>query len=176
MAHESFEDERIAALLNRDFVAIKVDREERPDVDRIYMLFVQATTGSGGWPMSVFLTPQLKPFFGGTYFPPGTRYGRPGFAELLTYLAGIWQKERAKVEDSSASVTEQLRQMSASAQAGLADPADVRFPVWRLWLSTQISASGAFELPAALLQVRSRRRSVGYGIRYTLGDAGRWHA
>ena len=70
MAHESFENRAIADLLNRDFVSIKVDREERPDVDRVYMSFVQATTGSGGWPMTVFLTPELKPFFGGTYFPP----------------------------------------------------------------------------------------------------------
>jgi uncharacterized protein YyaL (SSP411 family) len=119
MAHESFEDERIAAQLNRDFVCIKVDREERPDVDRIYMLFVQATSGSGGWPMSVFLTPQLKPFFGGTYFPPGPRYGRPGFSELLNYLAETWKKERSKIEESGASVTDQLRQMSASAQTTL---------------------------------------------------------
>ena len=79
MERESFENDQIAAVLNRDFVAIKVDREERPDVDRIYMTFVQATTGSGGWPMSVWLTPELKPFFGGTYFPPENRYGQPGF-------------------------------------------------------------------------------------------------
>jgi uncharacterized protein YyaL (SSP411 family) len=146
MAHESFEDERIAALLNRDFVAIKVDREERPDVDRIYMLFVQATTGSGGWPMSVFLTPQLKPFFGGTYFPPGTRYGRPGFAELLAYLADLWQKERAKLEDSGASVTEQLRQMSASAQAGLAPDRELfgsAFPQIRRMYDSQHGGFGS---------------------------------
>ena len=83
MEHESFESQPIAEALNRDFVSIKVDREERPDVDRVYMSFVQATTGSGGWPMSVFLTPDLKPFFGGTYFPPTSRWGRPGFADLL---------------------------------------------------------------------------------------------
>ena len=70
MAHESFENAAIAAVLNEQFVSIKVDREERPDVDRVYMTFVQATTGSGGWPMSVWLTPDLKPFYGGTYFPP----------------------------------------------------------------------------------------------------------
>src|ERR1035441_6926144 len=75
MERESFENQAIAALLNRDFVPIKVDREERPDVDRIYMTFVQATTGGGGWPMSVWLTPDLEPFFGGTYFPPDDRYG-----------------------------------------------------------------------------------------------------
>ena len=73
MERETFENEEIAALMNRDYVSIKVDREERPDVDRIYMTFVQATTGSGGWPMSVWLTPELKPFFGGTYFPPENR-------------------------------------------------------------------------------------------------------
>ena len=75
MEHESFESEAIAAVLNEHFVSIKVDREERPDVDRVYMTFVQATTGSGGWPMSVWLTPDLKPFYGGTYFPPDVASG-----------------------------------------------------------------------------------------------------
>ncbi|MGA2144727.1 MAG: thioredoxin domain-containing protein, partial [Bryobacteraceae bacterium] len=91
MERESFENERIAALLNRDYIAIKVDREERPDVDRIYMTFVQATTGSGGWPMSVWLTPELEPFFGGTYFPPENRYGHPGFASILGQIAEAWR-------------------------------------------------------------------------------------
>jgi uncharacterized protein len=109
MAHESFEDEKTAEVLNRYFVPVKVDREERPDVDRIYMLFVQATTGSGGWPMSVWLTPELKPFFGGTYFPPDNRYGRPGFRDLLQHLARVWQDERHSIESSSTNVTEQLR-------------------------------------------------------------------
>jgi uncharacterized protein YyaL (SSP411 family) len=77
MAHESFESEGVAAVMNREFVNIKVDREERPDVDRVYMTFVQATTGGGGWPMSVWLTPDLKPFVGGTYFPPEDRYVSP---------------------------------------------------------------------------------------------------
>ncbi len=83
MAHESFENEEVAAIMNREFVNIKVDREERPDVDRVYMTFVQATTGGGGWPMSVWLTPDLKPFVGGTYFPPDDRYGQPGFRKVL---------------------------------------------------------------------------------------------
>lgn len=83
MAHESFENPEIAKLMNELFVNVKVDREERPDVDRVYMTYVQATTGSGGWPMSVFLTPDLKPFFGGTYFPPEDRLGRPGFPTVL---------------------------------------------------------------------------------------------
>jgi uncharacterized protein len=121
MAHESFENEAVAEVLNRDFVPIKVDREERPDVDRIYMLFVQASTGSGGWPMSVWLTPDLKPFFGGTYFPPDSRYGRPGFRDLLLNLARVWKQERDKVESSSLNVVDQLRDISASAKARI-DP------------------------------------------------------
>ena len=110
MERESFENEAIAALLNRDYVPIKVDREERPDVDRIYMTFVQATTGGGGWPMSVWLTPDLKPFFGGTYFPPETRYGHPGFASILTQIAAAWAADRGQIADSARDIVEQLRQ------------------------------------------------------------------
>jgi uncharacterized protein len=120
MAHESFEDERIAAVLNRDFVPIKLDREERPDVDRIYMLFVQATTGSGGWPMSVWLTPDLRPFFGGTYFPPGQRFGRPGFRDLLLHLAQAWKQDRQRIETSSIDVAQQLAGINATPQQSLA--------------------------------------------------------
>jgi hypothetical protein len=109
MERESFEDGEIAALLNRDFVPIKVDREERPDVDRVYILFVQATTGSGGWPMSVWLTPDLRPFFGGTYFPPDSRYGRPGFRRILEGLAEAWRLDRGRILESSAAVLDQLR-------------------------------------------------------------------
>ena len=116
MAHESFEDSETAAVLNRDFVPVKVDREERPDVDRIYMLFVQASTGSGGWPMSVWLTPSLEPFFGGTYFPPDTRYGRPGFKQVLEQLARAWKTERGRVLSSGKQIVEQLREMSTRAQ------------------------------------------------------------
>lgn len=116
MAHESFENEQIAEVLNRYFVPVKVDREERPDVDRIYMLFVQASTGSGGWPMSVWLTPDRKPFYGGTYFPPDSRYGRPGFFDVLHHLARAWQQERARIEESGTQVIEQLRDMTASAR------------------------------------------------------------
>ncbi|MBP6507407.1 MAG: thioredoxin domain-containing protein [Opitutaceae bacterium] len=97
MAHESFEDADIAALLNKDFVAIKVDREERPDVDKVYMAYVQAMTGHGGWPLSAWLTPELKPFFGGTYFPPEDRHGRPGFPTLLRAIAKGWETEREKL-------------------------------------------------------------------------------
>ena len=109
MERESFENEEIAALLNRDYVAIKVDREERPDVDRIYMTYVQASTGSGGWPMSVWLTPDLQPFFGGTYFPPESRWGHPGFASILTQIAQAWGSDRRKIEESARHLVEQLK-------------------------------------------------------------------
>jgi uncharacterized protein YyaL (SSP411 family) len=108
MERESFENEAIAAILNRDFVCIKVDREERPDIDRIYMLFVQATTGGGGWPMSVWMTPDLKPFYGGTYFPPDSRYGRPGFPHVLAQLSQAWREQRGKIVDSSIQILAQL--------------------------------------------------------------------
>jgi uncharacterized protein YyaL (SSP411 family) len=109
MEHESFEDADIAGLLAREFVAIKVDREERPDIDRVYMTFVQATTGQGGWPMSVWLTPSLEPFYGGTYFPPSGRWGRPGFADVLREIARVWREERPKVEQSAGAIVERLR-------------------------------------------------------------------
>jgi uncharacterized protein YyaL (SSP411 family) len=115
MEHESFEDPATAEILNQYFVPVKVDREERPDVDRVYMLFVQASTGSGGWPMSVWLTPERKPFFGGTYFPPDNRFGRPGFRSILQSLAQAWSEDRARVEDSGLRVVEQLKQYAAFA-------------------------------------------------------------
>jgi uncharacterized protein len=108
MERESFENEELAKILNRDFVSIKVDREERPDVDRIYMMFVQATTGSGGWPMSVWLTPDLKPFYGGTYFPPDNRWGRPGFRSVLEQLAEAWRTDRDKIVQSGSDIIEEL--------------------------------------------------------------------
>ena len=113
MEHESFEDPATAAILNEYFVPVKVDREERPDVDRVYMLFVQASTGSGGWPMSVWLTPERKPFYGGTYFPPENRFGRPGFRAILQSLARAWSEDRARVEESGAKVVEQLEEHAA---------------------------------------------------------------
>ncbi len=113
MERESFENEQIAEILNRGYIAIKVDREERPDVDRIYMTFVQATTGGGGWPMSVWLTPDLQPFFGGTYFPPENRYGHPGFASILTQIEDAWRTSREQIEESAREVVEQLRKHGA---------------------------------------------------------------
>jgi uncharacterized protein YyaL (SSP411 family) len=113
MEHESFESDAIAGVLNEHFVSIKVDREERPDVDRVYMTFVQATTGSGGWPMSVWLTPSLEPFYGGTYFPPSGKWGKPGFADILQEIARVWREERSKVMQSAASIVDRLRSLKA---------------------------------------------------------------
>jgi len=110
MAHESFESPETAEIMNREFVNIKVDREERPDVDRVYMTFVQATTGHGGWPMSVWLTPDLKPFVGGTYFPPEDRYGHPAFNQLLQRIATAWQQDREKVAGSGERIVQALRE------------------------------------------------------------------
>ncbi len=105
MAHESFEDDKVAAILNKHFINIKVDREERPDLDRIYMNAVQTMTGSGGWPMSVFLTPDGHPFYGGTYFPPTPRFGIPAFTDVLLAVAEAWQNRRQQIIESSNRLT-----------------------------------------------------------------------
>ncbi len=109
MAHESFEDAGVAEILNRDFVPVKVDREERPDLDRVYMTYVQHTTGHGGWPMSVWLTPEGKPFYGGTYFPKDDRHGRPGFITLLNTIALHWQQQRQRIENGAEEVVQALK-------------------------------------------------------------------
>jgi uncharacterized protein YyaL (SSP411 family) len=108
MERESFEDSAVAAVLNEHFVSIKVDREERPDVDHVYMTFVQATTGGGGWPMSVWLTPELKPFYGGTYFPPKSQWGRPAFRDVLLEIARVWRDDRASVLHSASEIVDRL--------------------------------------------------------------------
>src|SRR5437870_4049333 len=105
MEHESFEDPAIAKILNDHFVSIKVDREERPDLDQIYMTAVQLLTQHGGWPMSVFLTPDLQPFYGGTYFPPTDRHGMPSFKKLPVALTEAWKNRRAEIASSSAQIT-----------------------------------------------------------------------
>jgi len=121
MEHESFENPAIADVLSRHFVSIKVDREERPDVDRVYMTFVQATTGSGGWPMSVWLTPRLEPFYGGTYFPPEARWGRPGFVEILEEIARVWREEQGKVEQSASAIIGRLQSMRSNGAGTVPD-------------------------------------------------------
>ena len=125
MAHESFENEEVAATMNREFVNIKVDREERPDVDRVYMTFVQATTGGGGWPMSVWLTPDLKPFVGGTYFPPEDRYGQPGFKKVLERIAAAWKQDHEKIAGQGARIVEALRE-AQTAQPAAAEKIDAK--------------------------------------------------
>jgi len=112
MEHESFENDDIAAIMNEHFVCVKVDREERPDLDQIYMNAVQLLTGQGGWPMSVFLTPNLKPFYGGTYWPPTARWGRPGFREVLLGVNEAWQDRRERVESQSEEITEAVVRVS----------------------------------------------------------------
>jgi uncharacterized protein len=108
MAHESFESDAIAAILNEKFVPIKVDREERPDLDEVYMKAVTTLTGHGGWPLSVFLTPDLKPFYGGTYFPPVPRHGLPAFPEVLNFIADTWKTKRGEVVQSSEEITKAI--------------------------------------------------------------------
>jgi uncharacterized protein YyaL (SSP411 family) len=108
MEHESFEDERVAQLMNEAFVNVKVDREERPDLDEIYMSAVQLMTQHGGWPMSVWLTPELQPFFAGTYFPPEDRYGQPGFARVLQHVDTLWKTRREEVRKASAELTKEI--------------------------------------------------------------------
>ncbi len=160
MERESFSDPAAAELLNRDFVAIKVDREERPDVDRIYMTFVQATTGGGGWPLSVWLTPELKPFYGGTYFPAREQFGMPSFRRVLASLAQAWREQRSQVLESAANVSQLLAEAATpkgEAGAEAETPAGdgvrermgrLRDEVWpRLWQELRASydaASGGF--------------------------------
>jgi uncharacterized protein YyaL (SSP411 family) len=120
MERESFEDPGIAALMNERFVNIKVDREERPDVDQIYMKAVQAMTGHGGWPMTVFLTPGRVPFFGGTYYPPEPRHGMPAFSQVLDAVHDAWTNRREEVESGGARLLEALRAASVAASAGRA--------------------------------------------------------
>ena len=122
MEHESFEDAATAEILNRHFVCIKVDREERSDLDSIYMQAVVAMTGHGGWPMSVWLNPQCEPFYGGTYFPPERRHGMPAFKELLRNLADAWQQRRGELQENARAMLEHLRSPAAAGGAAGALP------------------------------------------------------
>src|SRR6267378_2130628 len=123
MAHESFESEDVATIMNREFVNIKVDREERPDVDRVYMTFVQVTTGGGGWPMSVWLTPQLEPFVGGTYFPSEERFGQPAFKTVLERIAAAWKENHDKIVEQGGKIVAALTESQSTATTeGKIDP------------------------------------------------------
>jgi len=112
MAHESFENESIASLMNEYFINIKVDREERPDVDSVYMNYVQLTTGSGGWPLTVFLTPDLIPFYGGTYFPPTDKYNRPGFPRVLKSISQTYKSKKDEIRNQSEKIIKALESFS----------------------------------------------------------------
>ena len=146
MAHESFENPAIAELLNRHFVSIKVDREDRPDVDRVYMSYVQALTGHGGWPLSAWLTPELKPFYGGTYFPPEDRYGRPGFPAVLNAIARGWKDDRASWVAQAETAIATLRGSAGPTVEGAlrSEPAE---------LATRLFESGAAAFEKAYQQL-----------------------
>jgi uncharacterized protein YyaL (SSP411 family) len=145
MERESFEDEKIGKFLAEHFVSIKVDREERPDVDNIYMTFVQSTTGSGGWPMNIFLTPELKPFFGGTYFPPDARHGRPSFLQLLQQIAMLWQERKSEIAASADEIHARLESvMTSSVGAGFSLSADVLKNAAEIFKSSYDSTNGGF--------------------------------
>src|ERR1700682_2033168 len=121
MERESFEDPHTASVMNASFVSIKVDREERPDLDGIYMQAVQAITGSGGWPMAVFLTPDGTPFYGGTYFPPVDRHNMPAFPRVLESIADAWHNRRADVVQNGTQLREHLRQGTRLTSASKTD-------------------------------------------------------
>ncbi|HTO94232.1 MAG TPA: thioredoxin domain-containing protein [Bacteroidota bacterium] len=144
MERESFEDPAIAALLNESFVCIKVDREERPDVDRLYMTALQAMGQNGGWPMSMFLTPAGRPFYGGTYFPPHSRQGRAGFPDVIRRIRHIWDTERSRVEESAGSVTTFLEDVAASGAPGVLPGPDVLESCYRQFASSYDPAHGGF--------------------------------
>lgn len=135
MERESFENEEIANLLNQHFVPIKVDREERPDVDQLYMTFVQVMTGSGGWPMSVWLTPELKPFFAGTYFPPEDRWGRIGFKTILERIAQVWRDQRDRLISAADDALARLQDIVITTATPIASDksaaAEVAAKTWR---------------------------------------------
>jgi len=154
MEHESFEDEDVAAIQNDHFINIKVDMEERPDVDQIYMNFVQMTTGRGGWPMNVFLTPEKLPFFGGTYFPPNPRYGMPSWRQILTSIADAFRERRDELQESAANIVSELKKMSVVEPAAgslspeMLDAAFVSFT--RTFDAANGGFGGAPKFPAAM--------------------------
>ena len=114
MERESFSNEAIAAAMNKSFVCVKLDREERPDIDKIYMTAVQAMTGGGGWPLNVFLTPALEPFFGGTYFPPQPRYGQPSWPALLERIGQLWTTRRADLLEDAGKLSAAIKDYAAA--------------------------------------------------------------
>lgn len=185
MERESFENEEVAQFLNQHFVSIKVDREERPDVDKIYMTFVQATTGSGGWPLNVFLTPDLKPFFGGTYFPPDNRYGRGSFTQVLNQVNEVWHNRHGEIKNSAEDIHARLESVTATATASnVLLTADVLRRAGtlfkqlydaklRLWRRAEISAAEPAGIPAPVRQAVRRPGNRPDGIAHLRPYGGR---
>ncbi|MFC6591009.1 thioredoxin domain-containing protein [Deinococcus lacus] len=132
MAHESFEDEATAEQMNRDFVNIKVDREERPDIDAVYMAATQAMTGQGGWPMTVFLTPEGEPFYAGTYYPPQDMQGMPSFRRVLGSVAHAWQNRQADMLEMARALTDHIRESSVRERGQAGEMLDLTRPVEQL--------------------------------------------
>ncbi len=184
MAHESFESPAVAAAMNRDFVNVKVDREERPDVDAVYMDAVQAMTGHGGWPLTVFLTPGAEPFYGGTYFPPVARHGMPGFLDLLGAIAGAWRAQRDDVLRGTQTLLDALQRSATLALAedavGCAGIADAAARVAASFDPREGGFGGAPKFPQAPLlgfllgrAARSRDRELLDAVTVTLGAMAR---
>ena len=166
MAHESFENEAIAKLLNAHFIPVKVDREERPDVDKVYMAYVQAMTGHGGWPLSAWLTPELKPFFGGTYFPPEDRHGRMGFPAVLQAVARGWQEDRAKMVAESERVIGALTEYYQSG----AESSELRAESQTAGAESRTSGSELSALGAQLVESASHAFEKGFQYFYEAFD------
>ncbi|OQX18975.1 MAG: hypothetical protein BWK76_06010 [Desulfobulbaceae bacterium A2] len=171
MAHESFEDAEVAALLNRDFVCIKVDREERPDIDRCYMAAAQALSGSGGWPLTVFLTPEGLPFHAGTYFPKRSGMGRPGMLDLVPAVAKAWQERPDELRDLGRRLIEALReeQQRPSVAASGGDDDLVRRATAELQAGYDAQYGGfgqapKFPRPASLLFLLDQANGVGHAV------------
>jgi len=165
MERESFENDAIAALMNEHFVCIKVDREERPDLDEIYMAATIALSGSGGWPMTVFLTPEQEPFFAGTYFPPEDRHGRPGFPSLLSRVADLWRQDRGQLLEQAHELTEHVRAGARLPQAAAVSAEALRVAARQLEREFDPSFGGFGRSPkfppssALALLLRYHRRS-----------------
>lgn len=144
MEHESFEDEKIAALMNEHFINIKVDMEERPDVDQIYMNFVQLTTGRGGWPMNVFLTPDKRPFFGGTYFPPVSRYNMPSWPQILISISDAYKNKRDELESSANEIVGELRRLTIAEMPSEGLSTDILDSAFNSYMRTFDAVNGGF--------------------------------
>ncbi len=164
MEHESFANEKIAKIMNDDFISIKVDREQRPDVDQIYMNAVMAMTGSGGWPLSVFLTPGGKPFYGGTYFPPQDMYGRVGFERVLLSIAEAWKNRRKELVDSAGKLSEFLAQPSKPTEEKKLTPAILE-RAFNYFQDTFDSVNGGFGTAPKFPQPTNLSMLLGYWYR-----------